>query len=59
MDKNLNVRPHESNTADADYWLTAPKKEVKKFIEENTQQYEIKKKEILCKIQNKAKHLEQ
>ena len=47
--------------ADADYWLTAPKEEVKKFIEENTdiEEYEIKKKEILCKIQNKAKHLEQ
>lgn len=64
MDENLNVSPHGSNTmlaADADYWLTAPKKEVKKFIEKNTdiKEYKQKKKQLLCKIQKMVKRSEQ
>lgn len=47
--------------ADADYWITASKEEVRKYLKENTniEEYEQKKKQILCKIQKKVKHLGQ
>lgn len=59
-DKLKNVSPTIGNTvlaADADYWLTASTEEVKKYLLENTdmKEYEFKKQQLLCKIQEKLK----
>ena len=39
----------------ADYWLTAPPGEVKKYLSDNldVKEYELKKQKLLCEIQKK------
>jgi len=43
--------------ADADYWITAPPEEVKKYLSDNLnmKEYELKKQKLLCEIQKKLK----
>ena len=44
-------------TKKADYWITAPPEEVKKYLSENLdmKKYEHKKQKLLCEIQKKLK----